>query len=106
MIVSNPPYSLKTEVFKRLFELNKPFAMLVGFVGIFENMKRYKIFSENEFEILVFNRRISFMKDYDIGECSTQPPFSSYYVCSKLLPKQIIFEEITKTKYGLSYKKD
>ncbi|MBU0476311.1 MAG: sugar-phospahte nucleotidyltransferase, partial [Bacteroidetes bacterium] len=29
-IVSNPPYSLKTEVLKRLFDIEKPFAMLVG----------------------------------------------------------------------------
>ena len=32
-IISNPPYTLKTEVLNRLFELDKPFAMLVGVVG-------------------------------------------------------------------------
>ena len=36
-IISNPPYSIKTEVLNRLFELNKPFAMLVGVVGLFES---------------------------------------------------------------------
>ena len=31
-IISNPPYSLKGEVFERLFKFNVPFAMLVGVV--------------------------------------------------------------------------
>ena len=39
-IISNPPYSLKNEVFERLFVLGKPFAMLVGVVGVFESQTR------------------------------------------------------------------
>ena len=38
-IISNPPYSLKGEVLDRLFEIGKPFAMLVGVVGLFESQK-------------------------------------------------------------------
>lgn len=30
-IISNPPYSLKGEVLKQLYEIGKPFAMLVNF---------------------------------------------------------------------------
>ena len=36
-IISNPPYSVKGKVFERLFEIGKPFAMLVGVVGLFES---------------------------------------------------------------------
>src|SRR5690606_1610001 len=32
-IISNPPYSRKGDVLQRLFEIGKPFAMLVGVVG-------------------------------------------------------------------------
>jgi hypothetical protein len=39
-IISNPPYSCKGDVFKRLFEIGKPFAMLVGVVGLFESQKK------------------------------------------------------------------
>lgn len=39
-IISNPPYSMKYEVFRRLFEIEKPFAMLVGVVGLFESEKK------------------------------------------------------------------
>lgn len=45
-IISNPPYSLKTQVFERLFEIGKPFAMLVGVVGLFESEKDFH-FSKN-----------------------------------------------------------
>ena len=30
-IISNPPYSLKGDIFKRLYEIGKPFAMLINF---------------------------------------------------------------------------
>lgn len=41
-IVSNPPYSIKGDVFTRLFEIGKPFAMLVGVVGLFESKKKVR----------------------------------------------------------------
>ena len=95
-IISNPPYSLKTEVFERLFEIGKPFAMLVSVVGLFESQKRFNLFKNNQFEIMYFNKRVSYFKSYDEKKTSLNPPFSSVYLCSKMLPKQIIFEEINK----------
>lgn len=100
-IVSNPPYSLKTEVFERLFGLGKPFAMLVGVVGLFESQKRFEMFRDNTFEIMYLNRRVSYMQDYELGDCKLNPPFSSVYLCSGLLPQQIVFEEIVKSKRGI-----
>jgi len=93
-IVSNPPYSLKTEVFNRLFLLGKSFAMLVGVVGLFESQERFRIFERNEFEIMYFNKRISFFKSFGEQKPSLNPPFSSVYVCKGILPKQIVFERI------------
>lgn len=58
-IISNPPYSLKTEVLQRLFELDTPFAMLVGVVGLFESQKRFEMFRDNTFECMYLNRRVS-----------------------------------------------
>lgn len=93
-IISNPPYSVKGEVLKRLFELKKPFAMLVGVVGLFESQKRFEMFRDNVFEIMYFNRRVAYFKDYNDDKPELHPPFSSVYVCSGVLPKQIVFEEI------------
>lgn len=95
-IISNPPYSLKYEVFKRLFELNKPFAMLVGIVGLFESQKRFNIFADNAFEIMYFNLRIAFFKNYSDQKPSLNPPFSSVYIAKDLFPKQIMFAKIKK----------
>ena len=95
-IVSNPPYSLKNEVFERLFALGKPFAMLVGVVGLFESQRRYDLFRTHDFEIMYMNRRISYFKNFDDQKPSLNPPFSSVYLCHKMLPKQIVFETIKK----------
>ena len=77
---------MKAEVFDRLFKIGKPFAMLVGVVGLFESQKRYTMFKENTFEIMYFNKRISYFKDYNDENPSMNPPFSSVYLCSKMLP--------------------
>ena len=95
-IISNLPFSLKFEVFQRLFEIDIPFMMLVGVVGLFESQKRFNLFKNNDFEIMYFNKRISFFKDYSDPKPSLNPPFSSVYVCHNILPKQIVFEEIDK----------
>ena len=95
-IISNPPYSLKTDVLDRLFRIEKPFAMLVGVVGLFESQRRFNMFKTHDFEIMYMNKRIAYFKDYSEQIPSLNPPFSSVYVCSGILPKQIVFEEIHK----------
>lgn len=80
-IISNPPYSLKTEVLERLFKFDIPFAMLLGIVGLFESKKRFEMFRDNEFEIMYFNKRVAYFKDYNEQKPSLNPPFSSVYIC-------------------------
>lgn len=95
-IISNPPYSLKAQVFERLFKLNKPFAMLVGVVGLFESKKRFDMFNNNNFEIMYFDKRISYFKDFSDEKPSLNPPFSSVYITKDILPQRIVFEKIFK----------
>lgn len=99
-IVSNPPYSVKGEVFERLFELDVPFAMLVGVVGLFESQKRFSMFKSNQFEIMYLNKRVSFYKDHAEQSPSLNPPFSSVYITSRMLPDRIMFREVEKTMRG------
>lgn len=95
-IISNPPYSIKTEVLERLFNIGTPFAMLVGVVGLFESQRRFNLFKNNNFEIMYMNKRISYFKSYEEKKPSLNPPFSSVYVCHNILPQKIIFEEVEK----------
>ena len=95
-IISNPPYSLKTEVLSKLFASNKKFAMLLGVVGLFESEKRFSLFEHNPFEIMWLNKRVAYFKSYDEQKPSLNPPFSSVWLCSKVLPKQNVFERIAK----------
>ena len=95
-IISNPPYSLKYEVFSKLFELGKPFAMLVGVVGLFESQKRFSMFADNDFEIMYFDKRVSYFKDYADVKPKLNPPFSSVFLTKDMLPKQVVFERIVK----------
>ena len=95
-IISNPPYSMKGEVFSRLFALGKPFAMLVGVVGLFESERRFSMFAVNKFEIMYLNKRIAYFRDYAEQKPSLNPPFSSVYLCSNMLPDRIVFERIRK----------
>lgn len=95
-VVSNPPYSVKGDVLERLFKWGTPFAMLVGVVGLFESQKRFDMFRTNEFEIMYLNRRVAYFENYKDQKPSLNPPFSSVYVTHKMLPRQIMFEEIKK----------
>jgi hypothetical protein len=92
-VISNPPYSRKTEVLEKLFESKCRFAMLLGGVGLFES-GRFHLFNRFSFELMYFDKRIKFMP----GEgqpASGSPPFSSIYVCHGVLPEQIIFSRLT-----------
>jgi len=70
--------------------------MLVGVVGLFESQARFEMFRDNEFEVMYMNRRVAYFKDYSDQKPTLNPPFSSVYLCSKMLPKQICFTEINK----------
>ena len=54
----------KTQVFERLFELNKPCAMLFGVVGLFESQARFNMFKDNKFELMYFNKRVAYLRSY------------------------------------------
>ena len=90
-IISNPPYSKKDAVYERLFQLGKPWAMLVGMNSLFDSKKRFNMFREHGCQILVPDGRTKFIGRAD-GQL-VSPPFQAVYVCWKLLPETIMFEQ-------------
>ena len=95
-IISNPPYSLKGEVFRRLYEIGKPFAMLVNLQGIFDSRDRFELFKGNKVELMWLNPRVDYIKED--GSQPKSVPFQSGYLCCGLCDNQIEFEFINKTK--------
>ena len=94
-IISNPPYSLKGEVFKRLIEIGKPYAMLINFQGIFDNKNRFEMFKNNRTEMLWLSPRVNYIKQGDYKASGV--PFQSGYLCSGIFEKQLNFEYLDKS---------
>lgn len=90
-IISNPPYSLRTPILERLFLIGKPFALLINESGLFDTKKRYEMFKNNPFEIMVFDKRINYIKD---GVVMKGVTFKSIYLCSQMLPSKFVFEKL------------
>lgn len=91
-IVSNPPYSLRESILERLFLLRKPFAMLINEAGLFDSKKRYELLKNNRFEIMVFDKRIDYIKG---EEMLKGVPFKSIFLCSNILSTQFAFEVLS-----------
>lgn len=91
-IISNPPYSWKGEVIKRLHEIKKTFAMPINFQGIFGSRERFKMFGENRVEMLWLSPRVSYIRGD--GKPEKRAPFQSGYLCSGICGRQLEFEYI------------
>lgn len=92
-IISNPPYSRKGEVIKRLYEIGKPFAMLINFQGIFDSKERFKMFRGNRVEMLWLSPRVSYMRGD--GAPEKRAPFQSGYLCCGICERQLEFEYLS-----------
>lgn len=86
IVVSNPPFSMKMEVLRRLKELNKPF-MLVLPASTLGTKTLQKLFPD--IQIIIPNGRISFIKN---GNQSSSVWFASFIYCWGInLPRDLIF---------------
>lgn len=90
ILVSNPPFSKRDDIFKKLYEWDMPFAMIMNFNGLFDSKKRADIFKEHRVELLVPRGRMKFCHK-DKGLLNS-PNFQSVYVCNHLLENQIVFD--------------
>lgn len=98
IIVSNPPFSKKKEVFTRLKELNKPFIMICP-SSMLNTQYIRKLFSKTEdrLQIIIPRKRINFIKKIN-GEVpenwGDRCNFDCFYYCYKMnLDRDIIWLE-------------
>jgi len=90
IIVSNPPFSKKKEVFTHLKELDKPFIMISPAPMICYKYFR-ELFGNEQLKIIIPKKRIQFIK-YEDGKYNEQGRcnFDCFYYCYKIdLPLHI-----------------
>lgn len=105
-IISNPPYSKKLQVLKRLYAIGKPFAVLLG-LPILNYQIIGEFFQDKHLELLIVDKKVSFN-----GNVSS---FNSSYFCNGFLDNQIVFTHLPHnntgknfiiSRMGYKYKKD
>ena len=93
IIVSNPPFSRKKEVFTRLHELDKPFIMICPSFMI--STQYFKNLFKDNIQLIIPKKRIQFQKQVNgvvpenwANKCN----FECFYYCYKIgLDRDIIF---------------
>lgn len=93
IIISNPPFSCKDAVLKRLDELNKPYAMLLP-IPTLQGQARFPYMKNIQY--LGFDKRINYYKDVSMTKTQDGVSFGSCYLCKNFLPKDLIIEELKK----------
>jgi hypothetical protein len=95
MIISNPPFSDKNKILKRLMDLGKPFAMLLPHSGIADG-GIYTIFDNknNSLELMLFDRRMEFVRPN--RKTTSSISFKAIYYCHNILPEKLILAELPK----------
>lgn len=91
VIISNPPFSIKDDILRRLDELNKPYAMLMPLPAL-QGQKRFNYLKGSQ--ALIFDKRINFFKDLKTKEIQKGISFASIYICKNFLPSDLLFEEL------------
>ena len=94
VIITNPPFSKKDAMLKRLDELGKPFAILLPMNSL-QGQSRYKVFAKG-IQLFAFDKRIGFHTNGNMQEVTEGSPFASAYFCRNLLPRDLIVEELVK----------
>ena len=90
-IISNPPFSIKDDIIKRLYELNKPYAILLPIPSL-QGQKRFPYI--RDCQALIFDKRINYYTNPSKKEIQKGVSFGSFYLCRNFLPKDLIFEEL------------
>jgi hypothetical protein len=91
--VSNPPFSDKTNVINRLYELDKPFIITIPIHSLATRFIKNKF--KNKLQIIIPDTRIHFeKKDVESGEMKTlkRTSFDTIYLCYKMnLPRDVLW---------------
>ena len=93
-VISNPPFSIKNDVFEKTIAFGKPWAYLMSATSIQSASLIRILKEEKEMYFVMFDRRISYDGD--------RPPFQSWYFTGGLLNKNeyYIYEDDPRTLFN------
>ncbi len=100
IMISNPPFTNKREIFRRALRFNKPFALLMTLTWL-NDRAPMELFRDKGLQLLMFTSRMKFLNP---AAPACQPVkrinFSSAYYCRGFLPEQIIIRDFTEYRQG------
>lgn len=91
IIISNPPFTGKRQIFERAISFGKPFALIMSNTWLNDSAPK-QLFKDTDLQLLMFDKRMRF--ELENGESNNKITFSSSYYCWNFLPKQIIMENL------------
>ena len=90
IIISNPPFTGKKQIFERALSFNKPICLLMK-IDWLNDSAPSKVFKDKDLQLLLFSKRMQF-KNMNKNKIN----YSSAYFCWNFLPKQIIINDLKK----------
>ncbi len=90
VLISNPPFTNKTQIFERALSFKKPFALLMNILWL-NDATPVKVFRSagRKLQLLMFDKRMEFKNQPQDKMIN----FMSDYFCCDFLPEQIIFSD-------------
>ncbi len=98
LIISNPPFTGKRQIFERALSFNKPFALLMTLDWLNDSAPK-QLFKYKELQLLMFEKRMEFKRNSSTKAIT----FSSAYYCWNFLPKQIIISDFNTNQIKLNF---
>lgn len=98
-IVSNPPFSIKLDVFKRLFDLGKPFAILMN-----SNAEQYQNIGNFFYEMSLQGKYIQKLNpDKKVSFNGRTSAFNTSYFCWNFLPMGYMMAHLEHNNSGKNF---
>ena len=91
ILVSNPPFRIKRQIFERALSFDKPFALIMSYTWLNDSAPK-QVFRDKQLQILFFEERMKFSNN---GVVQNKITFSSSYFCYNLLPKDIVMDKLS-----------
>ena len=97
VIISNPPFTKKRQIFERALSFGKPIALLMTNAWLNDKYSKWVFYeADRNMELLMFDKRTHFIDAS--GKVEKKTTFSSSYYCSDFLPKDIVIKELVHEK--------